>query len=260
MQNIVIVTEVKSRLLASIIESLEVLSYKVNTIPADVDVINGYRDPVSGLIIYTDEQLALQQQALNFLKDWVIADNIPVVAVGNMEEMEAVKVFVPKDIIRLEVLRPLNIHVHELADRVDKLIKQYDPQNKKTILVVDDSGASLRNVKGWLDEKYNVSMANSAAMAIKYLSMNHPDLVLLDYDMPVVNGKQVLEMIRSETEFADVPVIFLTGKGDKEMIMNIQSLKPEGYLLKSLGPSKIIAAVDEFFEERKGMMYNKLIK
>ena len=87
-------------------------------------------------------------------------------------------------------------------------------------------------------------------MAIKYLATNRPDLVLLDYEMPVVNGRQVLEMIRTETEFCDMPVIFLTSKNDRASIMDVMQLKPEGYLLKSMEPQQIVQAIDDFFAKR----------
>ena len=115
----------------------------------------------------------------------------------------------------------------------------------------DDSGAVLRNVKGWLGEKYQVALANSGAMAIKYLTLNRPDLVLLDYEMPVVDGKQVLEMMRTEAEFSTIPVIFLTSKSDKESVMNVMGLKPEGYLLKTMPPEEIVKNIDAFFQKRK---------
>ncbi len=89
-------------------------------------------------------------------------------------------------------------------------------------------------------------------MAIKYLAMNQPDLILLDYEMPVCDGKQTLEMIRSEMEFSNVPVIFLTSKSDKESVMDVMALKPEGYLLKTMEPAQIIQSIDDFFEKRKG--------
>lgn len=135
---------------------------------------------------------------------------------------------------------------------LDNYIKKEGKHNKKKILVVDDSGAMLRNVKGWLEDKYQVILANSAAMAIKYLAINQPDLILLDYEMPVCDGKQTLEMIRSEMEFSNVPVIFLTSKSDKESVMKVMSLKPEGYLLKTMEPAQIVQSVDDFFEKRKG--------
>lgn len=58
-------------------------------------------------------------------------------------------------------------------------------------------------------------------------------------------------MIRNETDFADVPVIFLTSKGDRQSVMNVMELKPEGYLLKSMEPSKIVAAVDSYFAKQE---------
>ena len=87
-------------------------------------------------------------------------------------------------------------------------------------------------------------------MAIKYLATNRPDLVLLDYEMPVVDGRQVLEMIRTETDFCDVPVIFLTSKNDRESIMKVMELKPEGYLLKSMEPTQIMQEIDDFFAKQ----------
>ena len=56
-------------------------------------------------------------------------------------------------------------------------------------------------------------------------------------------------MIRSDNDFASVPVIFLTSKNDRESVMEVMSLKPEGYLLKTMEPEKIVAEVDGFFEK-----------
>ena len=146
-------------------------------------------------------------------------------------------------------MRPVN--VKEIVNVLDNYIKKEGSHTKKKILVVDDSGAMLRNVKGWLEGKYHVILANSAAMAIKYLATNKPDLILLDYEMPVCDGKQTLEMIRSEMDFSNIPVIFLTSKSDKESVLNVMSLKPDGYLLKTMEPAQIIQSVDDFFEKQK---------
>lgn len=67
------------------------------------------------------------------------------------------------------------------------------------------------------------------------------------------DGRQVLEMIRSEPDFSTVPVIFLTGKNDKESVMKVTALKPDGYLLKTMEPDKIVQTIDDFFEKRKGI-------
>ena len=78
-----------------------------------------------------------------------------------------------------------------------------------------------------------------------------PDLVLLDYEMPVCDGKQVLEMIRSDDSLAELPVFFLTGRVDPESVKKVIPLKPEGYLSKYLKPEDIKSNIDKFFERRQ---------
>jgi DNA-binding NarL/FixJ family response regulator len=82
-------------------------------------------------------------------------------------------------------------------------------------------------------------------------SPNKPDLVLLDYEMPVCNGKQTLEMLRSAKEFAKIPVIFLTGRDDPQLVRELLSLKPAGYLLKYLKPDEIKEKIDAFCAKLK---------
>jgi len=76
-------------------------------------------------------------------------------------------------------------------------------------------------------------------------------MILLDYEMPVTSGPQVLEMIRSETRTGTIPVIFLTGKGDRESVVKVLALKPDGYLLKSTDKATLLKSLEDFFEKRK---------
>ncbi|MBO6133473.1 MAG: response regulator [Lachnospiraceae bacterium] len=103
---------------------------------------------------------------------------------------------------------------------------------KKKVLIVDDNAATLRNLKSILDDSYEVSLATSGLKAINAISKKKPDLILLDYEMPVCNGKQTLEMIRADEEIKDIPVIFLTSVNNKENIHAVLLLRPAGYLLK----------------------------
>jgi CheY-like chemotaxis protein len=85
---------------------------------------------------------------------------------------------------------------------------------------------------------------------LKDLTLNTPDLILLDYAMPIVDGSQIMQMLREDPEFHHIPIIFLTGKNDAETVKNVMSLKPDGYLLKSMNPQKLHAAIDDFFASR----------
>nr|WP_326127291.1 hemerythrin domain-containing protein [uncultured Oscillibacter sp.] len=123
--------------------------------------------------------------------------------------------------------------------------------NRKKILVVDDS-ATIRNAMSQLlRNDYEVSLADSGVAAIRAITLDRPDLVLLDYEMPVCDGRQTLEMLRSEKSFAEIPVIFLTGQGDPEVVKKLLSLKPAGYLLKYLKAGDIKKKIDDFFAKKK---------
>lgn len=64
-----------------------------------------------------------------------------------------------------------------------------------------------------------MTIVTSGAQAMMYVADNQPDLILLDYEMPVTSGPQVLEMLRSEPKTAKIPVIFLTGKGGRDKLV-----------------------------------------
>ena len=85
-------------------------------------------------------------------------------------------------------------------------------------------------------------------MGLQMLVTTDVDLILLDYEMPVIKGPQILEMLRSETHTKDIPVMFLTSNSDRESIISVMSLNPVNYLLKSLPRSEIYAKIKEFFE------------
>ena len=120
---------------------------------------------------------------------------------------------------------------------------------KKKVLVVDDSDFILTMMQELLSTNYEVITATSGLSAFRSITLNRPDLILLDYEMPVCKGSQILEMIRSEDEFADIPVIFLTSRVDKESVKRVVELKPQGYLSKSLSPELIKKEVERFFEK-----------
>ncbi len=106
-------------------------------------------------------------------------------------------------------------------------------------------------MKNLLEKDYEIAMASSGMEALRWVILDRPDLLLLDYEMPVCNGKQVLEMIRSENSLAGISVIFLTGRTDPETVRKVIALKPDGYLAKYLKPEEIKKKIDDYFEKKK---------
>ncbi len=105
-------------------------------------------------------------------------------------------------------------------------------------------------VRSWLNEDYDVVPVNSGAQALQYLAIHKPDLILLDYEMPILNGPQVLESIRSLENLRDIPVLFLTSVDEKKMVSRAISLKPDDYLLKSYNKNKLLEVIVRFFENK----------
>ena len=113
--------------------------------------------------------------------------------------------------------------------------------------MVDDSPAFLRLISEWLEKDYNVNVCPSASAAFHMIGTNKPDLVLLDYEMPVCNGAQFLEMLRSEPATAGIPVMFLTSRDDAQTVKSLIALKPQGYLLKNQSKDNTLHVIAEYF-------------
>lgn len=139
-----------------------------------------------------------------------------------------------------------------VMDEIQKYLRENEKEKagKKKILVVDDSAVVLQFMKELFDKDYEITQAQSGVAAIRCITLDKPDLVLLDYEMPICDGKQVLEMIRAEEAFVDIPVIFLTGTVDKERLQQLLPLKPAGYLLKTTPPQEIKGFISDFFKKR----------
>lgn len=137
----------------------------------------------------------------------------------------------------------------EIEKYLSEREESQEQEPKRKILVVDDSMTIRQGMKTLLSEEYDVALVSSGVAAIRAITLDRPDLVLLDYEMPVCDGKHVLEMLRSDEEFVDIPVIFLTSRTDPESLKGVMSLKPAGYLSKYLKQADIKKRVDEFFAQ-----------
>ena len=99
--------------------------------------------------------------------------------------------------------------------------------NKANILVVDDNALVLRNVKAILEEEYNVTIANSGEKGLDFARTKKPDVILLDYEMPGMNGSQVFAKIKEDPKLNGIPVIFLTSVSERNQIMEVMKNRPE---------------------------------
>ena len=124
--------------------------------------------------------------------------------------------------------------------------------DEKKILVVDDDQNMLQLLYTFLRDSYRVTTATNGQEALDMIREKRPDLVLLDYLMPGMNGKETLEVIRNDEELKDLPVFFLTGVSDTNKISECLKLDPIGYILKPSGKFSLLAKIRAYFEEVDG--------
>ena len=226
--------------------NLEQKAYTVLESSFDRDEIAKVKERAAVIIVYADEDLEDVSNALLYLKEVCVDENRQIIVLGNPYEFDEVKKFISGEYIEELIERPINID--DLVNAITSILdEQSMQQRKRCILVVDDDTTYLRTIRGWLKDSYRVGMANSGMQALTWLAGNTPDLILLDYDMPVTDGPQVLKMIHGEPGSSDIPVMFLTGRSDKKSIMKVLSLKPAGYLLKSIDRNTLLETLDNYF-------------
>jgi CheY-like chemotaxis protein len=169
----------------------------------------------------------------------------PIVVVGKNDackELEASDRVVADFIVR----RPIS--ADNLALSIENFLdKGFDEQIgeefKKRILVVDDDRLMLKTIKSALEDKYDITAMLNGVMVEKFLSQNKVDLIILDYEMPIMTGTEVFRRIRSNPAYNRIPVCFLTGVSERSKVEEILALKPRGYLLKPINMEMLLATV-----------------
>ncbi len=114
---------------------------------------------------------------------------------------------------------------------------------RKHILVIDDNPMMLKVIQEHLHNEYDVATAISARVANRFLSRKKTDLILLDYEMPDIDGPSFLEQLRKDPATKDIPVIFVTGTTERKKIAQALVMKPQGYLLKPIDRDKLLATI-----------------
>ena len=214
--------------------------------PCTVEGINDNLDSAVLMVLFMEEDEIPDERIIHFLSDTVEEKSVQLILVGEQADIQQVCSHLQPDAVYRSFTRPVDNKV--FADTVKDYVEKADSGAfKKSILIVDDDPQYLTMVREWLKDTYKVSMVNSGLQAIKWLGKNKVDLILLDHEMPVTSGPQVLEMLRSDSETCNIPVIFLTGKGDKESVMAVVALRPDGYLLKGIQKEELLEKIQEFF-------------
>jgi Response regulator containing a CheY-like receiver domain and an HD-GYP domain len=114
---------------------------------------------------------------------------------------------------------------------------------KQVILVVDDTATNLAIVSDLLKETYKVKIATNGERALAVAADRHPDLILLDIMMPVMDGYETCRCLKADPLLRDIPVIFLTAKNSVEDEETGFALGAVDYILKPVSPPLLLARI-----------------
>ncbi len=249
-RGVMVMAEKESFVVKALIKKIRDAGYDSCFVKPDINDINRIWDEYDLLVYYMDNNDRLTAETERYLIDKLTDSAKQFIIVGDQADVKKVTDRMPHNHVFKTFKRPLDNAA--FFEAVEDFFRGMDSEDrKKSILIVDDDPTYLGLVRDWLKDTYKVTMASSGMQAIKWLGANKADLVLLDHEMPVTNGPKVLEMLRSDHETRNIPVIFLTGKSDKASVMQVVALKADGYLLKTIGKEDLLKQLFEFFEKKK---------
>lgn len=220
------------------------------------------REMVKGLLkISRPDAVVLCLSGLNLDGSKIMTDlqcyhvDVPVICIGTRMDKGIFSEFfrnqqffwVSRDSVNEELL-------HVVADMIraaEKSGSKRDSGGRKTVMVIDDNPILLRSMNSLLSGHYDVMLANSGTKAMTMIGQHIPDVVFLDCEMPVCDGKMTYKMLKDLDEMRDVPIIFLTGINDASYIQDVLRLQPAGYLLKPASTDRIFETLRKVLESEK---------
>ncbi len=176
-----------------------------------------------------------------------MSPSVPVLSIGTKEECDIYNEYYDdRNIVKL--YRPfIKTELLYLCNRIifgEDYLNNLD-NNRKTVMIIDDSPIMLRSIRQLISKEYKVIAATSGTQAMKILADKTPDLILLDYEMPGMDGKQVFKQFQLYERLKNIPVIFLTAVNDRETTMSILELCPAGFILKPPDKAKLFEVIEK---------------
>ncbi len=123
---------------------------------------------------------------------------------------------------------------------------------RNKILLVEDSKVIQQMYRSKLVlEQFTVLTADNGMEAIKILSQEKPDIVLLDLMMPVMDGYKVLQVVKADPKLSDIPVLVFSAKGQPEEVERALNMGAAGYVVKATTkPVEVIEQIKKILGQK----------
>ena len=246
-RNIVYIGQEKHIVTKAVENRLPEAGFNVISLPSEIDEINKHRNSTDIFLCYLDYTNPKTEVVMHYLADLCRDEHRSMCLIVDNATHDQVKSMKSAQWAAHIYVRPFDMN--DVADDLIALSEAHDEfRRKKTLLIVDDDNDFLTIMKQWLNRSYSVVGVNSGVEAVVYLKdHNPPDLILLDYEMPDLDGYDVMQWLHGTPQTSEIPIIFLTGVDDRASVMRVVKQKPDGYLLKSMRKPELLDALNRFF-------------
>ena len=247
--SIVIVRAQDSIVVRGIAKKLQDEGCKVIQVAESTSEVSRYFAPDTLFVCYLSETIMedpVSLKAVTKIVELLTENKYRAIVIGEEKHKRDLMETIPVLSSHIFMRRPVDMEtLIRTIENEQKHVKKAG--EAKSILLVDDDPSYAKIVREWLKDHYQVNVVTAGMQAMSYLEQNEVDLVLLDYEMPVVDGPKVLEMLRRKPATASLPVIFLTGIGTKESVKRVATFNPQGYILKTATKDELLQKLAKFF-------------
>ncbi len=223
--------------------------YKVISVPDSPDLIINHRFDADIVIYFPefhdDSHIGV---TMSLLGEVCQDDSKVLILTGDSNDIEVA--MRSRGSYRVSRCYPRPVEIRPFLDDMEyfsSLLTEH--HREKAVYIVDDDENYLSIISGWLSPYVNLSCFKDARGLLDGLSAVIPDLILLDYEMPGMDGLELIKTLRQDPDTSTIPIIFLTGKNEKDQVYSVLQYRPDGYLLKTSSKETIIDSINRFFTE-----------
>jgi twitching motility two-component system response regulator PilG len=214
---------------------------------SDLEALLAHRVPSPARVIAGIEKIENSREAgfldseslVNLAIGYLNVDDMPS-AYDRLREASSIN---PNNVLISSHLNTLAIRMDEIRTRDER----HPVVGAKTILVVDDSPTVLKLISGKLEKNgHEVFCSEDGLAAIELLQHLTPDLILLDINMPRMDGYQVCKQIRATERTKDIPVIMISGRDGFFDKVRGKMAGCTDYITKPFGPEALMKALETY--------------
>ncbi len=233
---------------AAVENKLKSTGFEVIRLKDEVDVIKEHRYDADIFLYFPEGTSPRIDAVMRTLTSMCRNDHKTLCLIGEASFINRAKKSEGGELVHNEYPKPVNVNL--LAEDMLRLLKkQTEFRRLKTILIIDDDSDYRTILKKWLHKKYRVDDACSGYEALAVLEEMHPDLILMDREMPGFDSSEIIDKIRNDPANPEIPIVSLVSRNDPESFQRIIRDRPDGYLIKEVKKKELLDNLSRFFSE-----------